>query len=126
MCRQRARVARRPLLLLDLAALFLLEAREGAALVRVRILDDAVDLAALVAFWQVLGNRKTFRITEEQSVAVFVLLHLLAGADPGAPLHLFLLVLVEVAGAERSTEVVHVLGEADHEELGDLALGMEV
>jgi hypothetical protein len=31
----------------------------------VRVFYEAVDLAALVVFWQVLGNRKTFRIAEE-------------------------------------------------------------
>ena len=51
--------------LVDLAALFLLDAAEGAALVGVRILNDAVDLASLVSLWQVLCDRKTFRITEE-------------------------------------------------------------
>ena len=66
----------------DSAALLLLQPAEGAALVRVRVPDDAVDLAPLVVIWQVLCNRKTFRIAEEQSVAILVLLHLLAGADP--------------------------------------------
>jgi hypothetical protein len=51
--------------LLDLAALLLFQAPQRAALVRVRVFDQAVDLASLVVLWQVLGNRKTFRIAEE-------------------------------------------------------------
>ena len=35
----------------DLAALLLLEPAEGAALVRVRVFDNAVDVAALVVLW---------------------------------------------------------------------------
>ena len=112
--------------LFDLAALLFFEATERAALIGVRVFDQAVDLAAFVVFWQVLGNRKTFRIAEEQSMAVLVLLHLLAGADPGAGLRLLGLVLVEVAGAQRLADLVDVLGEADDEELGDLALRVQV
>jgi hypothetical protein len=51
--------------LVDLAAQLLLETAERAALVRRRVLDEAVDLASFVPFWQVLCDRKTFRITEE-------------------------------------------------------------
>ena len=85
--------------LVDLAMLLLFEAAERAALVGVLVFDQAVDLAAFVPFRQVLGDRKTFRITEEQSMAVLVLLHLLAGADPGAALGFRGLVLVEIARA---------------------------
>jgi hypothetical protein len=49
----------------DLPPLLLFEPAERAALVRVRIFDDAVDLASFVSLWQVLCDRKTFRITEE-------------------------------------------------------------
>lgn len=51
--------------LVDRSALLLFEAAEGAAFVGVLVLDQAVDFAAFVPFWQVLGDRKTFRITEE-------------------------------------------------------------
>jgi hypothetical protein len=51
--------------LLDLPPLLLLEAAEGAAFVRMRIFDQAVDFASFVSLWQVLRDRKTFRITEE-------------------------------------------------------------
>ena len=46
-------------------ALLLFETPNGATLVRVRILNNAVYLTALVSFWQVFCNRKTFRIAEE-------------------------------------------------------------
>lgn len=68
----------------DDPALLLLQAAERSALVRRWVFDQAIDLAALVVLWQVLRYRKTFRITEEQSVAVLPLLHLLTGADPRA------------------------------------------
>ena len=51
--------------LIDRAPLLLFQAGESAAFVGVLVLDYAVDLAAFVPFWQVLGDRKTFRITEE-------------------------------------------------------------
>jgi len=51
--------------LIDGAALLFLQAGQGAAFVWVRVLDYAVDLAALVVLWQVLCDRKTFRVTEE-------------------------------------------------------------
>jgi hypothetical protein len=51
--------------LVDRAALLFFEAAEGSALVGILVLDQAVDFAAFVPFWQVLGDRKTFRITEE-------------------------------------------------------------
>ena len=79
--------------------LLLFEAAESAAFVGVLVLDQAVDLAAFVPFRQVFGDRKTFRITEEQSMTVLVLLHLLAGADPGAALGFRRLVFVEIARA---------------------------
>jgi len=51
--------------LVDRPPLLLFETAKRAALVGVLVLDQAVDLAAFVPFWQVLGDRKTFRITEE-------------------------------------------------------------
>jgi len=51
--------------LVDRPPLLLFEAAEGATLVGMLVLDQAVDLSAFVPFWQVLGDRKTFRIAEE-------------------------------------------------------------
>jgi hypothetical protein len=86
----------------------------------------AVDLATFVVLGEMLGDGKTFRIAEEQSMAIFPLLHLVAGADPGALFDLLDLVIIEIAGAERAAKVVDVLGEANDEKLGDVLLGMEV
>ena len=105
--------------------LALLEAGEGAALVRVWVLAETVGFAALVVLWQVFGDGKTFLVAEEQSVAVFPALHLLAGTDPELLVEFFLLVLEEHARAERLAKFVDVLGEADHEELGDFRLRVE-
>ncbi len=110
----------------DGAALLLLEAGEGAALVGGGVRAEAVGLAAFVVLGQVFGDGKTFLIAKEQSVAVLPALHLFAGADPELLLDLRLLVLEEHAGAERFPDLVGVLGEADDEEFGDLALRVEV
>ena len=69
--------------LFDLAAALFFEAAEGATLVRMGVLADAVDRDAFVSFGQVLGDGKTFLIAEEQSMTVFPALHFFAGADPG-------------------------------------------
>src|SRR3989304_5625229 len=99
---------------------------EGAALARHRVHHEAIDLAALVVGRQVLGDGQAVLVHEQQAVAVLVLLHFLAGADPDAGRPDFLrLVRVEVAGAERPAELVDVLGEADGEELGDLGMGVQ-
>jgi hypothetical protein len=86
----------------------------------------AVDLAAFVVVWEILGDGKTFLIAEEQSMAVFPALHLVAGTDPGAGLHLFGFVLVEVAGTERPAKVIDVLGQPDHEEFGDVVFRVQI
>lgn len=100
--------------LVDLAALTLGDAPECATLLGCGIEAQAVDLAAFVVLWQVLGNRKTFRITEEQSVTVLPSLHLLARAAPGAALRFGSLVRVEITGAERPADFLDVLGKANH------------
>jgi hypothetical protein len=104
----------------DGAALLRFEAAQRTALFGRGIGSQAVGFTAFVILWQVFGDGKTFLIAEEQSVAVFPPLHLLAGTDPELLLDLLLLVLEEHAGAERLAHLVHVLGEADHQELGDL------
>src|SRR5574341_1141447 len=55
---------------------------EGSALLGGRIGDDAVALAAFVAFRQVLRDGQPILPNEQQAVAVLVDLHLVAGADP--------------------------------------------
>jgi len=111
--------------LFQTTSLTLLKASEGAALVRVWVLAEAIGFAALVVLWQVFGDGKTFRVAEEQSVAVFPALHFLAGTDPEFLVEFFLFVLEEHAGAERFAKFVDVLGEADHEEFGDFRLRVE-
>ena len=107
------------------AALLLLEAREGTALRGVGVRTISVGLAAFVVLWQVLGDGKTFRIGEKQSVAVLPPLHLLARADPELRLDLSLLVLEEHAGAEWAADFLDVLREADDQEVRDFALGVQ-
>ena len=109
----------------EATTLALFEAGEGTALVRVWVLAETVGFAALVVLWQVFGDGKTFLVAEEQSVAVFPALHLLAGTDPELLVEFFLLVLEEHARAERLAKFVDVLGEADHEEFGDFRLRVE-
>ena len=90
-------------------SLLLFQAHERAALFRVRILAVSVCLATLVVLGQMFGDGKTFLVAEQQSVAVFPALHLLAGADPELLVDLFLLVLEEHARAERFPDLVDVL-----------------
>src|SRR5690606_21230933 len=63
---------------------------------------------------------------EEQSVAVLVDLHLLAGADPRSILGFRLLVRVEVAGAEWPADGIDVRGEAPDDRLGTRGVRVEV
>src|SRR2546430_11889835 len=72
------------------ALFFLLLEHPGdrAALAGLGILHDAVGLPALVVLGQVLGERHPLLGDEEQAVAVLVLLHLLARADPAPKLGL--------------------------------------
>ena len=113
-------------LFLDGAALFFFEATDGATLIGMRVGDQAVDFAAFVVVGEVLGNGKTFLIAEEQSMAIFPLLHLLAGTDPGGGFDLFGFVFVVVAWAEGSADFVDVFGEANHEKFGNLFLRVEI
>ena len=114
------------LLFFDRAALFFFEAADGAALVGLRVGDQAVDFATFVVVGEVLGNGKTFLIAEEQSMAVFPFLHLFAGTDPGGGFDLFGLVFVVVARAEGTAEFINVLGEANDEEFRKITLRMQV
>src|SRR4051794_13395071 len=52
------------------------------SLERSRVEDQAVGGPPLMPFWQVLGDRQSLRGDEQQAVAVFPLLHLVAGAQP--------------------------------------------
>src|SRR5262245_60368214 len=72
------------------------------------ILHEAVGVASLVSFGQVLGDRHALGRDEQQAVAVLVLLHLVAGADPAAELGLRGRIRVEVAWAERTAHLLDV------------------
>ena len=56
---------------------------------------------------------------KEQSMAVLIDLHIIAGANPRAMLDLFFLAWVEAARAERSADVIDILGEAKDHGFGD-------
>ena len=76
-----------------------------SALVRRGIMYEAINLPPLVLFREVLRDGETFGIREEQTVAVLVPLHLVAGAHPAAALcRLGGLVRIEVTWTERPTE----------------------
>ncbi len=110
----------------DAAPLLLLEPSKGAPELRVRVLAETVGLKTLVVLWEIFSDGKTFLIAEQQSVAILPALHFFARTDPELLPDLLLLVLEEHAGAERPAHLVDVLREADHEEVCDLALGVEV
>src|SRR4029077_13012557 len=99
--------------------------RHRAALVRMLVLRDSVGVAALVVFGQVFGDRQSVRPDEQQAVAVLVLLHLVAGADPAALLGLGCRVWIEVARAERLADLLDMPGEPGHHGLGYGPVGVE-
>ena len=88
---------------------------EGSSLVRGGVGDKPIYLSSLVIFRQVLGNRHPIFSHKKQTVAVFIDLHLVAGADPAAEPGLGLFVRIEVTGTERLAEVVHVRCKAVHD-----------
>ena len=92
---------------------------EGATLVGGGVFDFAVDGAAFVVLGEIFCDGQTALSYEEQSMAVFVDLHIVARADPRSMLDLFFLAGVEAAGAERPADVIDVLGQAQDHRLGD-------
>src|SRR5262249_48909012 len=94
------------------------------ALVGCRVLDHAVHLSALVVGGQVLGDRQTLRRDEQQTVAVLVDLHVVAGTDPGAVLILGLLAGVEAPGPQRPPQGVAVHRQSFDHRFGDLGVWM--
>ena len=92
---------------------------ERPAFFRRRIRDDAVTLTAFMIFRQVLGNRHAVLPDEEQAMAIFIDLHLVAGAHPASQLGFGLLVRIKVARAEGFAQFVHVGGKAQHDRISD-------
>ena len=85
---------------------------QGPALVGGRVFHLAVDGAAFVVFRKVFCDGQTALSYEEQSMAVLVDLHVVAGADPGTVLDLLLLAGIEAARAEWPADFINVLGQA--------------
>ena len=100
--------------------------RSLAPLARRRVRDDAIRLPTVMVLGKVLRDGQPFRRDEQQAVAELVTFHLVAGAEPLRATRDFgLLVRVEIARAERPTELVGPLGPAPSERLacGILILG---
>src|SRR5437867_1635352 len=95
------------------------------SLVGDRVPYDAVRLASLVVLGQVLGDGDTFGRHEQEAMAVLVLLHLVAGADPAPLLRLRGRIRIEIAGTERLAHLLDVAREPCHDRLGDGAVGVE-
>ncbi len=77
-------------------------------------------------FGQVLGNGQTGAVHKQKAVAVFVNLHVITGADPGAMFDLLGLVRIEAARAERLAQGLMVVRQSkDHRfcHFGSLLLG---
>ena len=53
---------------------------------RVGILYHTINLAPFMIVWQILRNREAFGVHKQQTMAVFVDLHLIAGTDPATQL----------------------------------------
>ena len=74
-----------------------------AALAGCWVLDESVDQSSFVIFRQVFRDGFSFRCHEEQTVAILVLLHLVAGAKPTPTgIHFCFLVGVVVARTKGS------------------------
>ena len=99
--------------------------RHRAALVGMLVAHDPIGVPPLVPLGQVLGDGQPVGSDEEQAVAVLVLLHLVAGADPAALLGLGGRIRIEVARAERLADLFDVAGEARHHGLGHGPVGMQ-
>src|SRR5262249_55871667 len=97
-----------------------------AALARRRVLDEAVYVPAFMILRQILGDRHPLRRHEEEAVAILPLLHLVARTDPAPAMlaQLRFLVGVEVARTERPTHLLDIRGEAEHDRLRRLGIGM--
>ena len=90
-----------------------------------RVGDQSPGRPPLVTLGQVLGDRQAVGPDEQQAVAVFEPLHVVAGAEPGPMPDLLPLVRVEPAGAERAAQFGPVPGQALEHRLGHLGVGME-
>ena len=66
-----------------------------------RIGDHTIDFPSFVPFRQVFRDRHSIFPYEQETVAIFIDLHLVACADPSAQLGLGDFVLVEIARTER-------------------------
>src|SRR5438093_499325 len=120
----RARLAGRSLGLAR--GLLLLEyPRDATASVGMRILDQAIGLSAVVVLGKILGDRNPFLVHEQEAVAVFPLLHLVARADPPTLLRFLLRVRIEVAGAEGLAHQLDVARQPLDDRLGDAAVRVE-
>jgi len=97
---------------------------QRAPFLRNRVFDQAVGFAAFMVFGQILRDGKTFRVYEQQAVAIFVDLHVITGADPRAMFDLFLLVRIKAAGTQRFAEGVHVVCQPEHNRLSDFLVRM--
>src|SRR5947207_1764695 len=87
---------------------------QSAAFIRGWILNQPVSRSPFMIGWQILGNRKSLLVHEEQAVAIFVDLHVIAGADPGAVLDFFFLAGIEPAGTKRLAQGVDVVGQPQY------------
>src|SRR5262245_53740284 len=74
---------------------------ESTFLIRVRVLHQTINLPPFMIFGEILSNRNAFGIHKQQTMAVLVDLHLVAGADPAAQFCFSLLIWIKVTRAER-------------------------
>src|SRR5437879_1610269 len=76
---------------------------ERAPLLRVGIFYQAIYLPPFMIVWQMFRNREAFGVHKQQTMAVFVDLHLITGTDPAAQLGFCSLVRIKIARTERLT-----------------------
>ncbi len=83
---------------------------QWAAFVWRGVLNQSVYLPPFVSLRQVLGYWQAFLVHEQQAVAIFVNLHVVAGTNPCPVRDFFFFVWIEATGAQRPPQIIDVPG----------------
>src|SRR4029453_10336892 len=99
---------------------------ECASLLRVRIFHQAINLAPFMIVWQMLCNREAFGVHKQQTMAVFVDLHLVTGTDPATQLGFRSLVRIKITGTERLAHFFDVSRQPLHHHIRHAVVRMQI
>src|SRR4029453_9622676 len=99
---------------------------ECASLLRVRIFHQAINLPPFMIVWQMLCNREAFGGHKQQTMAVFVDLHLVTGTDPATQLGFRSLVRIKITGTERLAHFFDVSRQPLHHHIRHAVVRMQI